>query len=123
MGRCHRIAYFLTLQPMAHQTPTSHILAAELTELMAEHPLGSEISRTQPRVHACLVDQNDGIPFYLAEYDPIERTALAYLSALGEHAWQYIRIDPLQALTDDDGTCRVEIDYLFEPCAAYHFAD
>ena len=75
---------------MALQTSTSHTLADQLTELMAQHPLGSEISRAQPRVHACLVDQNDGIPFYLAEYDPIERTALAYLSALGEHAWQYI---------------------------------
>ena len=67
--------------------------------------------------------QNDGIPFYLAEYDPVERTALAYLCALGEQSWQYIDIGALQALTESDSTCCVAIDYLFESCEVYHFAD
>ena len=63
--------------------------------------------------------------WYLAEYDPRENIALAYLGVMAFTPWQYLRIDLLQALTygHGNGTWRVEIDYLFESCEAYHFAD
>ena len=61
--------------------------------------------------------------WYLAEYDPRHNIALAYLGIMAFTPWHYIRIDSLQALTHGNGTCRVEIDYLFESCEAHHFAD
>ena len=61
--------------------------------------------------------------WHLAEYDPRHNMALTYFGVMAFTPWQYIRIDALQALTHDDGTCRVEIDYLSESCEAYHFAD
>ena len=61
--------------------------------------------------------------WHLTEYDPRHNIALAYLGVMAFTPWQYLRIDLLQALTHGHGTCRVEIDYLFESCEAYHFAD
>lgn len=90
------------------------ITTQEFEQLFKDYPIRSQQEKTNPQVVAKLFDNRSDAVWYLLEYNPKHKVALAYVVGIVMNEAGSVSITELENILDPiQGTPRIEQDFSF----------